>query len=65
MAANNRFDMTLPPCLRQRVEKQIALTGERMGEFTRRCLLEKLEVLEIKQAELLMVERAVQNGMSA
>jgi hypothetical protein len=50
--------IVIPNRLKMRLEAQIELTGEKQSEFIRRCLLEKLEVLEAKQAEKRMMENA-------
>lgn len=63
--ASKRADIVLPDVLRARVNYQMGLTGENMSEYIRRCLLKELEVAEAKQAELRMMEQAVQNGLSA
>ena len=57
--SSHQTNIVLPNTLRSRILNQIELTGEKQSEFIRRCLLEKLEVLEAKQAEKRMMEDAV------
>lgn len=60
-----RRELVVPPSLEKRLSYQMSLTGEGFNEFVRRCLNEKLENLEAKQAEYRMIEHATQSGMSA
>lgn len=55
-----RYELRITPSLNQRIEDQIALTGEGKGEFIRRCLLDKLEAMESRQAELRLVSEAME-----
>lgn len=62
---SQRLEIAVTPSMHRRVATQIDLTGENKSEFVRRCIIEKLDALEAKQIEQMLIQQAIEGGASA